>query len=324
MGLNIAMVPEVLPWPAPTSLVGFLLGISSLLTIDCTLLSYTPFFSILSPFLLIAIFVSLLFLVSYGFLPCAVEFFSSYATRGRDLDPRGYRRNLSIAFCLGGVFLFGLLLTFHASKELSNSRAIWPFGIYLTFLAFFHWSEFFFSALTSPSRAGVDLYLLDHSPEYLGAMALSFIEYWLEVLFWPAKITFLWINLTGLLICIAGEAFRKMAMLTAADNFSHYIEYTWRREHHLVRKGVYAWCRHPAYVGWFFWSLGTQLLLVNPLCSFVYPLVAYFFFHDRVYSEERSLVAFFGDAYRSYQHEVPTGLPFIHGYVEPAVRASTR
>ncbi|VDM31186.1 unnamed protein product [Hydatigera taeniaeformis] len=322
---QIVMVNEILPWPAPTSLVGFLLGIISLFVIDFILLIYTRFFSIPSLILLFASFVSLLFLISHAILPRTVEFFSPYATRGRDLDPKGYRPNLVIAFCLGGVFLFGLILSFHAFEELSNSRIVWPFGVYLSLLAFFHWSEFFVAALTNPSRTGVDLYLLDHSPEYLGAMALSFIEYWSEVLFWPSKTTsYLWLNLTGLLICVAGEAFRKMAMWTAADNFSHYIEHTWRREHRLVRKGVYALCRHPAYVGWFFWSLGTQLLLVNPLCSFIYPLAAYLFFRNRVYFEERSLVAFFGDAYRSYQHEVPTGLPFIRGYVELTVRASTR
>ena len=26
------------------------------------------------------------------------------------------------------------------------------------------------------------------------------------------------------------------------------------------------YCRHPGYLGWFVWAVGTQLLLVNPLC----------------------------------------------------------
>ncbi|KAM7541562.1 hypothetical protein Aperf_G00000039725 [Anoplocephala perfoliata] len=222
-----------------------------------------------------------------------VECLSSYANRGYESDLEGYRKNFTIAFCLGGVFVLGFILSFHALRSLPNPRIIWPFATYLTLLSFFH------------------------CPEYHGAMALSFLEYWLEVYFWPAKcVSFLWLNLSGFAIAVSGEAFRKIAMLTAADNFNHYVEHTRRQDHRLVRSGVYGWCRHPAYSGWFFWSVGTQILLVNPLCSFLYPVAAYLFFKSRVYSEERSLLLFFGDAYRAYQREVPTGLPFIRGYVE--------
>lgn len=28
--------------------------------------------------------------------------------------------------------------------------------------------------------------------------------------------------------------------------------------------------RHPGYMGWFIWSLATQLLLVNPICGLAY------------------------------------------------------
>ena len=318
------MYSSSLSWPAPTSLVGFILGCFSLCIINWFFPAPFPFFCVLSFVGLIVVFLSLLFFLSYVVLPRAVSYLSFCANSGRDLDPDGYRLNLIIAFCLGGVFFFGILLDIHAFKELSTPRIVWPFGTYLTLLAFFHWSEFFFAALTSPSRADTDLYLLNHSPEYLCALTLSFTEYWLEVFFWPAKTTFLALNFIGLSICLAGEVARKAAMLTAAGNFSHYVEHTRRRDHRLVRNGVYAWCRHPAYAGWFVWSLGTQLLLVNPLCSVMYPIAAYHFFRDRVYSEELSLVAFFGDGYRAYQREVPTGLPFIYGYVDnDVIRANT-
>ena len=29
--------------------------------------------------------------------------------------------------------------------------------------------------------------------------------------------------------------------------------------HYLVKSGVYAWFRHPSYVGWFYWSIATQV-----------------------------------------------------------------
>nr|VZI46511.1 unnamed protein product [Spirometra erinaceieuropaei] len=146
--------------------------------------------------------------------------------------------------------------------------------------------------------------MLNHSPEYLTAAAASFIEYALEIWLWPAKSTsFAFVNLLGLSLCIFGEVLRKVAMFTAARNFSHVVQHVRDTEHQLVRHGVYGWFRHPAYVGWFYWSLGTQLLLLNPICSIFYPLAAYTFFKGRIDSEEASLIRFFGDAYRRYQRE---------------------
>ncbi|VDL19856.1 unnamed protein product [Hymenolepis diminuta] len=311
------MFPTALPWPAPTSLVGFLLGILFLFIYHFILLYLIEFFSFTTFIILPILFVLTLYVLTRFVFRRTVDYLLSYVNRGSKLDPDGYQPNLTIAFCLGGVFALGFILSYHAFRDLSHPRIVFPFAIYLALLAFFHWSEFFVATLTSPSRANIDLYLLDHSPEYIGAMVLSFLEYWLEVYFWPTKYTSLMLaNIIGLAMAVLGEIIRKAAMLTAADNFNHYIEYTLRKDHRLVRSGIYAFCRHPAYSGWFFWSVGTQILLVNPLCSVLYPIAAYLFFKDRVYTEEQSLIIFFGDDYRAYQREVSTGLPFIQGYIE--------
>ncbi len=39
--------------------------------------------------------------------------------------------------------------------------------------------------------------------------------------------------------------------------------------------------RHPSYFGWFYWSVGTQILLGNPVCSVLYTYAAWSFFHKR-------------------------------------------
>ncbi len=312
------MFPSALPWPAPTSLAGAFLGTLIPLVVHAVVhfICGIPFFSPLSFSVLLLCIVACFFIISYVLLPLFINFLSPHISRGRDLDPEGYRENLGIAYGLGTVFVFGCLLSYNAFAELSTPRLVWPFGCYLSFLAFFHWSEFLFAALGSPARAETSLYMLNHSPEYLFALAASIVEYWLEAWLWPGKSTnYLWLNVIGLLVCFAGETLRKVAMWTAADNFSHYVEHSRRREHQLVRHGIYAWFRHPAYVGWFYWSLGSQVLLVNPLCMIAYPLASFAFFKGRVYSEERSLVAFFGQAYRAYQRDVGTGLPFIQGFV---------
>ena len=59
--------------------------------------------------------------------------------------------------------------------------------------------------------------------------------------------------------------------------------------------------RHPSYAGWFLWSLGSQLILVNPICLLAYAYVSFSFFSERIYCEEFMLLKFFGKEYREYQ-----------------------
>lgn len=58
---------------------------------------------------------------------------------------------------------------------------------------------------------------------------------------------------------VFGECLRKAAMLTAGSNFNHVVQNEKSETHTLVTSGVYAWFRHPSYVGWFYWSIGTQV-----------------------------------------------------------------
>ena len=67
----------------------------------------------------------------------------------------------------------------------------------------------------------------------------------------------------GVLLVLFGESLRKASMITASTNFNHYVQFVKRPGHQLVTKGVYSWCRHPSYVGWFYWSIGTQVNYPN-------------------------------------------------------------
>ncbi|KAL7978573.1 hypothetical protein Chor_005555 [Crotalus horridus] len=118
----------------------------------------------------------------------------------------------------------------------------------------------------------------------------------------------------GLLMVVLGDCLRKAAMLTAGSNFNHIVQNEKSESHRLVTRGVYGWCRHPSYVGWFSWSIGTQVLLCNPVCLVGYTVVSWRFFRDRVEEEERSLIHFFGEEYLAYKEKVHSGLPFIRGF----------
>ena len=63
----------------------------------------------------------------------------------------------------------------------------------------------------------------------------------------------------SLIYLVVGLLSRALGMATASSNFSHRIEEHKRQEHTLVTHGIYAWLRHPAYFGFFWWSVGTQV-----------------------------------------------------------------
>ncbi|XP_076180826.1 isoprenylcysteine carboxylmethyltransferase ste14 isoform X1 [Ptiloglossa arizonensis] len=209
---------------------------------------------------------------------------------------------------LGYAFGIGILVSLIASPS-------WQmFGVYMTILATFHYSEFLSIAWINPSAVSIDSFILNHSLAYGMAACFSWIEFVLERQYFPIMKQPSPLSYFGLLLCICGEILRKLAMFTAKHNFNHIVQREKMNNHELVTYGVYRLCRHPSYVGWFYWSIGTQLILQNPICLLAYTVVSWRFFHDRILIEEVTLLNFFKQDYVEYQKVVGTGLPFIPGY----------
>lgn len=189
------------------------------------------------------------------------------------------------------------------------------FGVYGCFMSFFHYSEFLVIAVANPRTLSLDSFMLNHSVHYGLAAAASWIEFVLELHYLPEFKRYAHIWLVGVALCTFGEIIRKAAIITAGRSFTHLVQDEKHSDHKLITHGLYAYSRHPSYVGWFYWSIGTQIILMNPLCICIYALVSWLFFHDRIYVEEYSLLYFFQSDYARYQKQVPTGLPFIKGYL---------
>lgn len=107
---------------------------------------------------------------------------------------------------------------------------------------------------------------------------------------------------------------REASMSHSQLSYPFKVQFEQQADHKLVTSGIYKLFRHPSYVGWFYWSLGTQVILANPVCFIFYIIASWLFFKERIYMEEIALLNFFGDEYLKYQTTTPTGLPFINGY----------
>lgn len=77
----------------------------------------------------------------------------------------------------------------------------------------------------------------------------------------------MYVSMVGLAMCIGGELLRKLAMWTARTNFNHVVQIKHEASHELVTHGVYEYFRHPSYVGWFYWSVGTQVSQPDPVVA---------------------------------------------------------
>lgn len=184
-------------------------------------------------------------------------------------------------------------------------------SLYVTMLCVFHFAEFFTTAVCQPSSLGYDSFVVNHSNHYTMAALASWVEFWIEsYLFGVAKHRAPFM-LVGLALVMGGQAVRTLAMWTCGENFSHQIMERRKDGHRLVTTGIYSLLRHPSYFGWFYWSVGTQVLLCNPLCVVLYVVASWHFFNSRIPYEEASLIRFYGQSYRDYARNSYVGIPFV-------------
>lgn len=187
-----------------------------------------------------------------------------------------------------------------------------PLYLFILLLFIYHVLEFTSSVYPRPYYSSLHDFMLFHSPHFMLALTIALVEYFVELHFVPSlkSHTLLSVVFTGVTLVFQG--FRSTAMYYAGTNFNHYIESKKREGHVLVTTGIYKYLRHPSYFGWFWWSITTQCVLLNPVSIVLYSLAAWYFFYLRIPAEEETLVDMFGDEYEQYRKRTVVGIPFIH------------
>ena len=245
-----------------------------------------------------------------------------------DFMPNGKKSLAGIsehALGLGIVLGFSISIT---GQLLTIQHALWRLPAFVTILSIFHFLEFDMTARFNPTDAKVSSYLIfNNGRAYNIAHTVAMIE--LVITYWLGWGEYAWTShvpifgpilqehpaaispVLGTVLILVGQTFRSLAMKQAGSSFNHLVQSTKKDNHVLVKSGVYAVSRHPAYFGFFWWGLGTQLLLGNTICLFGYAVVLWKFFAHRIMHEEKHLVNFFGDNYKQYRRETSVLIPFI-------------
>lgn len=162
-------------------------------------------------------------------------------------------------------------------------------------------------------------YCILHSVPYWAAMAVAAAEYFVSRALWPVGSTLgdaLRSPITlgiGALLCAGGLVLRYWAMWVARANFNHLVQRDKPDGHRLVTHGPYSVSRHPSYVGWMVWAVGSQVLLGNVLAVPIFFAASVLFFRHRVALEEDALLAWYKGEYVEYASRVSSMLPFVPG-----------
>lgn len=218
----------------------------------------------------------------------------------------------SVLGVIGGfhLCLFLFMLLFAPNGLIRSALVVW--SLYIVFLVTFHFLEFFVTSVRQPHSLSTDSFIVNHSLNYTIAILASCLEFWLETLIFGRnrfryRITFL----LGILLVVGGQYFRSLAMWQCGESFNHIIAQDKPAHHRLQTQGLYHYLRHPSYFGWFYWTLGMQLVLGNFWCLLAYAYVSWTFFRDRIPYEEHLLWQFYGEEYQAYVARTYIGIPLI-------------
>lgn len=207
------------------------------------------------------------------------------------LLPKG-NRSLSFigiqAFFLGFVFALSILSTIWLTVQ---GNTFWRLPAFLFCLSAFHFLEFWTTAHFNAPSARADSFLLfSNGKEYNMAQSLAALE--ILVSMYMPRYQLLYANrltlIAGIMLVIVGQTARTTAMAQAGTNFNHTPQRIRREGHQLVTTGIYAWLRHPSYFGFFWWAIGTQVLVGNKICLFGYIVALWYFFYRRIACKSRN------------------------------------
>ena len=213
-------------------------------------------------------------------------------------------------------YLIGLslsiIISFSFSMIFFTNSIYYPLYLYFITLCIYHYTEFFSVLLYHFNKLSCEYFLIDQSLSWIIATFVSFIETILETYYFnkykKIKIFFI----IGLIMTIIGQIFRIGGIYTGKKNFTHKISYEKKKEHKLVKNGVFALSRHPSYFGFYLWSIGIEIMCCNPICFIGFTFILFYFFKNRILLEEKLLIQFFGEEYLEYKKNVGILIPFIN------------
>lgn len=117
-------------------------------------------------------------------------------------------------------------------------------------------------------------------------------------------------QLAGILLCATGIGIAIWARRMLGTNWSGIV--TVKEGHTLVRRGPYAYVRHPIYSGILLAAIGSFLAVLPTLQGVICLCFLFIGFRLKSVLEERVLSRQFPDEYSRYRREVKALVPYVY------------
>jgi protein-S-isoprenylcysteine O-methyltransferase len=190
------------------------------------------------------------------------------------------------AFWLGFILAASLICGIEAAYF---GMTIWRLFAFTASLSLFHFLEFWTTATYNLPQARASSFLLfSNGWAYNMAHGAALFEVVISDMFFSSYqarfVNFATITV-GLALVIFGQLMRSTAMATAGTNFNHTPQRVKQQGHELVSTGIYALSRHPSYMAFFWWAVGTQIMVGNKICLVAFIVSLWTFFNNRIKCE---------------------------------------
>ncbi len=173
-------------------------------------------------------------------------------------------------------------------------------GPFVLCFSAFHLTEFFATLVWRRRQLSMASFAFN-GRAYALAVTAGLVEYGLEAALWEPWSLTPTVRTVGLLLVTLGMGIRIWAMVTARDSFNHIVQTALSDDHRLVESGPYRWLRHPSYTGYYWYAIGTQVALLNPVVVGLYAVALAMFFRHRIAAEEAVLLRHFGARYQAFR-----------------------
>jgi len=223
---------------------------------------------------------------------------------------------------------FSELLLWTAGRDGEDSVGPWSILVFFSSILYFHnfWMES--STLPPDYITSISLFF-PVFPAYNAAVAFSCLELFLEWRYFPDYKLWPPFVVLGGCLCAAGQFLIARACRTADRNYwascRNMPEEEERPEdfvgleipdRRIVQDGVYAWERHPAYLGAMLWGVGIEVALCNPIMLLIVGFVLWASLLYVALEEEHELYDEFKGGYASYSAWTACWIPLFNSFLE--------
>jgi protein-S-isoprenylcysteine O-methyltransferase Ste14 len=116
--------------------------------------------------------------------------------------------------------------------------------------------------------------------------------------------------IAGIALILLGLCIRWLAILSLKHQFT--VDVSIRKNHRIIKVGIYRFVRHPAYSGSLISFFGLGLFFSNYLSLLIVAVPVSMAFLHRVHIEEEALIQAFGNEYLEYRASTKRFIPGIY------------